>query len=311
MFEFFADGSIFLCGERTEKQGGCILGISTEQGIKALAAPNGTDTIHIEYEDSGSFDIEIGDCEPRAEEAETPAALVRGIMNCFIESGNIFGGFDAKISSSIPPKSGIFQEAAFEVLIGRIISGLFFGNTVPALNIARFGSIAENEYFGGPCGIAGQLISAAGGLVFADFSDPDMPQYTKIDFDFGKSGYTIALIENGNETQDFSDSEKEMAFVAWNMGYTALSEAEEAEFIAQFPILRQKCGEKAVMQALRFYEEKRKAEEEAEALGIGDFDEFLRIYENSGAKPKILLEENAGAFAEEMEKEGFGVLFVI
>lgn len=311
MFEFFAGGSVILCGKQTESQGGCVLGICTEQGIKALAKPNGTDIIHIEYEDFGVIEMEIGDCEPKAEEVGTPAALVRGIMNCFIESGNIFGGFDAKISSSIPPKSGISSESAFEVLIGKIISGLFFENTVPELTVAKFGKIAENDYFGRPCGIANQLISSVGGTVFADFSEPDMPEYTKIDFDFAESGYTAALAESGGETEESSDAEKEMAFVAWNMGYTFLSEAEEAEFIALFPILRQKCGEKAVKQALNFFEEKRKAEEGAKALELGNFAEFLRIYGNSESKPKIIKEEEAEAFAEEMEKQGFGVMFVL
>ena len=311
MFEFFAGGSFPLCGERTESQGGCVLGICTEQGMKAFAEPNGTDIIHIEYEDSGIIEMEIGDSEPRAEEAETPAALVRGIMNCFIESGNIFGGFNAKIVSEIPQGCKISSEAAFEVLIGKIISGLFFENTVPPMTLAKFGSIAENNYFGRPCGISNQLISAVGGLVFADFSDPDMPEYTEIDFDFGKSGHTLALVENGEMDEDSSDGEKEMAFVAWNMGYTFLSEVEEAEFIAQFPILRQKCGEKAVMQALRFYEERRKAEEEAKTLETGDFAGFCGIYESPEEKLKIVPEEKAGAFAEEMEKQGFGVMFLL
>ena len=184
MFEFFANGAIKICGNHTEHQGGCVLCSATEQGIRAFAKPNGTDTVHIESEDFGCFDIEIGDTEPKAEEAETPAALVRGIMNCFIESGNIFGGFDAKISSEIPSESVLSSFPAFEILIGKIISGLFFENSVPPLRLAQFGQTAENDYYGNPCGITEQLASAAGGTVFADFSDPEMPQYRKLDFDF-------------------------------------------------------------------------------------------------------------------------------
>jgi hypothetical protein len=88
MFEFFAGAAVIFSGSETEQQGGCVFGAESELGIRAFAKPNGTDTIHIESEDFGNFDIEIGDCEPRAEEAETFPALVRGIMNCFIESGN-------------------------------------------------------------------------------------------------------------------------------------------------------------------------------------------------------------------------------
>ena len=86
MYEFFSSGAVLLCGRHSEEQCGFVLGAETEQGIRAFAKPNGTDTVHIESEDFGNFDIEIGDSEPKAEEAETFAALVRGIMNCFIES---------------------------------------------------------------------------------------------------------------------------------------------------------------------------------------------------------------------------------
>lgn len=361
MFEFFASGRTEIGGNHTDHQGGCIFGAATEQGIRALAEPNGTDLIHIESEGFEDINIEIGDCDPRAEEAETSAALVRGIMNCFIESGNIFGGFDAKISSEIPSGSGLSSSAAYEVLIGKIISGLFFENSVPAVRLAQFGKIAENDYFGKPCGLMDQLICAVGGTVFADFSDPEMPFYRKIDYDFSKSGYTVAVIDckasHADLTDDYSSIVKDMGLVAWNMGHTLLSEGDEAEFIAQYPILRQRCGEKAALRALHYYEETRRAREEAEALEARDFDEFLRVYRESaessetklcniisknepeqklqkaifaareflgekgaarvhgggfaGTAQAVLPEEMAGEFAEEMEKLGFGVMFVL
>ena len=361
MFEFFSGGRTELGGNHTDHQGGCVLGASVEQGIHAFAKPNGTDTIHIESEGFDDINIEIGDTEPRAEEAETSAALVRGIMNCFIESGNIFGGFDAKITSDIPSGSGLSSSATYEVLIGKIISGLFFENSVPLLRIAQFGKIAENDYFGKPCGLMDQLICAVGGTVFVDFSNPDMPFYQKIDFDFSKSGYTVAVIESkaGHENliEDYSEIVRDMGIVSWNLGYTVLSEAEEAEFIAQYPILRQKCGERAVLRALHYFEETRRAREEAEALAKGDFSAFLELYRESaksseeklfnivseneperklekailaarsflgekgaarvhgggfaGTAQAIVPEEMAGEFADEMEKQGFGVMFVL
>ena len=312
MFEFFAGGAIVFCGEHTEEQGGFVFGTVSEQGIRAFSKPNGTDFIHIESEDFGNFEIEIGDCEPKAEEAENPAALVRGIMNCFIESGNIFGGFDAKIVSEIPSGSKISETAAFEILIGKIISGLFFENSVPALRLAQFGKIAEEDYFGRPCKLSERILSAVGKTALLDFSDPEMPQWQEIDFDFGKTGYTAALIAFENSEEDFFETEKNLAFIAWNMGHNVLSESDEAEFIAQFPILRQKCGEKAVNDALLYYEESRRAQEEAEALAMEDFDEFLRIYEGSGKKDPVFIPEiSAEDFVEEKEKQGYGILFVI
>ena len=361
MYEFFAPGRTELGGNHTDHQGGCVLCAGVEQGVHAFARLNGTDTVHIESEGFGKFEMEIGDAEPRPEEAFTPAALVRGIMNCFIESGNIFGGFDAKITSELPAGGGLASSAAFEVLIGKIISGLFFENSVPPLRIAQFGCTAENDYFGKPCGLMDQLACALGGTVFADFSDPEMPQYRRIDFNFSKSGYSVAIIESEADhcdlTEDYAQIVKDMGLVAWNMGHTLLSEAEEAEFYAQLPILRRRCGERAVMRAVHYFDESIRAREEAEALEKGDFAEFLRLYRESAEsseqnlknitsekEPKQLLKKaidtaravlgGEGAarvhgggfggsaqaivpngaeefFAAEMEKAGFGVMFVL
>ena len=169
MFEFFAGAAVLFSGSETEQQGGCVFGAESELGIRAFAKPNGSDFVKIESEDFGNFEIEIGDTEPKAEEAESFSALVRGIMNCFIESGNIFGGFDAKIRSEIPPESGISTEGAFGVLIGKIISGLFFENSVPALRLAEFSRAAESDFFKRPCGLAERhFIGCLGSEIFCD-----------------------------------------------------------------------------------------------------------------------------------------------
>ena len=338
MFEFFAGKPVVLSGNCADFQGGCALGFNAEQGIRAFAKPNGSDFVKIESEDFGNFEIEIGDTEPKAEEAESFSALVRGIMNGFIESGNIFGGFDAKIVSEIPLEEAF---APFEILIGKIISGLFFENSVPPTRLAQFGSAAENDYYGRPSGISKQLISALGGTVFMDFSEPEMPQFRKIAFDFEKSGFSAAIISEKNVFDPiFEETEilKDLALLSWNMGHNFLSEADEAEFIAQFPILRQKCGERAVFNALRYFSESRNAFDEAEALENGDFSEFLRIFKESGesseeksgvlsfvqnllsekgaakeSSGKVLAfvpEEKAAEFAEGTEKQGFDVVFL-
>ncbi|MBR6656758.1 MAG: hypothetical protein IKL18_01135 [Oscillospiraceae bacterium] len=339
MFEFFSGAAVLFSGNGTEQQGGCVFGAESEIGIRAFARPNGTDTVKIESEEFGSFEIEIGETEPKAEEAEKFSAIVRGVMNCFIESGNIFGGFDAKIRSEIPAESGISAAGTFSVLVGKIISGLFFEKSVPPLRLVQFGKIALENYFGKPACLSEGIISAIGGTVFMDFSEPDMPNFEKIPFDYGKTGYALALLGTGDFSEDYTEEQKNLGFVAWNMGHTFLSEADEAEFVAQFPILRQKCGERAVFRALRFYEESRRASEEFEAFLNGDFEKFLEVFRGSSEKggensevfdfaekfigekgaakefsEKVLAfvpEESAAEFAEETEKQGIGIVFLL
>ncbi|MEI3088888.1 MAG: hypothetical protein V8T01_02520 [Oscillospiraceae bacterium] len=64
----------------------------------------------------------------------------------FAQRGYKLAGFDAKVKSTVLPGSGLSSSAAFEVLIGRILNGLFADNAVSAIEIAQIGQYAENVY---------------------------------------------------------------------------------------------------------------------------------------------------------------------
>lgn len=127
-------------------------------------------------------------------------------------------GFDAKVSSTVLPGSGLSSSAAFEVLIGRILNGLFAGGEVSAIEIAQIGQYAENEYFGKPCGLMDQMASSVGGMVFIDFADPKNPIVEKVNYDFTNSGYTLCTIDSGADhadlTEEYSAIPSEMKQVA-------------------------------------------------------------------------------------------------
>ena len=53
--------------------------------------------------------------------------------------------------------AGLSSSAAFETLIGTILSGLYNNMSVSAIDIAIIGQYAENIYFGKPCGPDGML----------------------------------------------------------------------------------------------------------------------------------------------------------
>lgn len=90
----------------------------------------------------------------------------------FAQRGYKLAGFDAKVKSTVLPGSGLSSSAAFEVLISRILNGLFADNAVSAIEIAQIGQYAENDYYGKPSGLMDQMASSVGGLVFIDFADP-------------------------------------------------------------------------------------------------------------------------------------------
>lgn len=65
--------------------------------------------------------------------------------------------------------SGLSSSAAFEVLIGNILSGIYNAGSTSAVKIAQIAQYAENEYFGKPSGLMDQMASSVGGFVAIDF----------------------------------------------------------------------------------------------------------------------------------------------
>ena len=160
------------------------------------------------------------------------------------------------------PGSGLSSSAAFEVLIGRILNGLFADNAVSAIEIAQIGQYAENVYYGKPSGLMDQMASSVGGLVFIDFNDPKMPVVEKVDYDFAHSGYTLCTIDSGADHADLTDEYAampiEMKKVAKFFGKEVLREADEQEFYAKIAEIRKETGDRAVLRAIHFFNENKR-----------------------------------------------------
>lgn len=79
------------------------------------------------------------------------------------------------VTSTVLPGSGLSSSAACEVLIGTTGNHLFCQDKFDAVEIAKIGQAAENEYFGKPCGLMDQTASSVGDAVAIDFKDPANP----------------------------------------------------------------------------------------------------------------------------------------
>lgn len=81
-----------------------------------------------------------------------------------------------------------------------------------------------------------------------------------------------------------------MGAVANFFGKNVLRDVPEAEFRASISALRNKCGDRAVLRAMHFYEDDRRAVEEAAALERGDFEHFLALCNASGISSALHLQ---------------------
>lgn len=283
---FSVPGRTEIGGNHTDHQHGHVLCASVDRDILACAAPNHLNCIRVRSEGYPDIKVDIDSLTPQEGEFSTSSALVRGVAAGIAERGYPVGGFDIYMTSDVPSGSGLSSSAAFEVLVGGVINRFFCDEALDAVEIAKIGQYAENVYFGKPCGLMDQLACSVGGVISIDLEEPAMPQVRKTGFDLAAAGFALCIIDSGADHADLTDEyagiTREMGAVAAYFGKKALREVARREFQAAIPELRIKCGDRAVLRAIHFFEDDRRAVEEAAALEQGDFRRFLSLVNESG-----------------------------
>ena len=311
VYHFSAPGRTEIGGNHTDHQHGCVIAAAVDMTTTAEVTLNGTNVIRVDSEGYRPVEIDLGDLNAKESERNTTAALIRGVAAAFAQRGYKLAGFDAKVKSTVLPGSGLSSSAAFEVLIGRILNGLFADNAVSAIEIAQIGQYAENDYYGKPSGLMDQMASSVGGLVFIDFADPKKPVVERVDYDFAHSGYTLCTIDSGADHADLTDEYAampiEMKKVAKFFGKEVLREVDEAEFYAKIAEVRKKTGDRAVLRAIHFFNENRRVQMQVRALKNDNFDAFLHYVNESGMASWTLLQNVTPAGYVEKQNMAFTI----
>ena len=283
---FSAPGRTEVSGNHTDHQRGQVLAGAVNLDTVAAVRPNGTNTIRVQSKGYPLCQVCLDDLEPVAAEVNSTPALIRGVAARFVQLGCKVGGFDAYCESTVLPGSGLSSSAAFEVLIGTIVNHLFFGGKVSQPEIAQIGQYAENVFFGKPCGLMDQTASAVGGLVAIDFADKEHPDIRPVSFDFSATGHALCIIDSRADHADLTDEYAaipgELKRVSACFGKEVITEIPEDEFYAAIPMLREQCGDRAVMRAIHEYNENRRVPQQVACLEKGDFESFLHLTRESG-----------------------------
>ena len=291
---YSAPGRSEIGGNHTDHQQGRVLAAAVTLDAVAVCAKNDRNVIRIYSEGHGEERINLEKLEIVPAENGTTAALIRGIAARLYELDLRFGGFDAYVSSDVLPGSGLSSSAAYEVLVGNILNHFCCGGALDPIQIAKIGQYAENVYFGKPCGLMDQMGSSVGGAVAIDFANPSAPLVKKVEYDFTRSGHALCIVDTGSShgdlTDDYADITREMGAVAAHFNKRFLREVPEADFRAAIPSLRVRCGDRAVLRAIHYYEDDRRAVQEGEALERGDFARFLELVNASGLSSAVHLQ---------------------
>ncbi len=283
---FSAPGRTEVGGNHTDHQHGCVLAASVNLDVIAVVAKNNDNVIRIKSKGYNMDTIDINDLGVKKSEKNRAASLIRGVVARFKDLGYNIGGFDAYTTSNVLKGSGLSSSAAFEVLVGTILSYVFNDAKISAVEIAQIGQFAENVYFGKPSGLMDQMASSVGGFVAIDFNDPKNPIINKVEFDFASSNHALCIIDTGGNHADLTDEygavPSDMTGVAKHLGKDVLRDICEKDFYAKLGDIRKELSDRAALRAVHFFEDNKRAQLEAEALNNGDFDEFKRLVIESG-----------------------------
>lgn len=283
---FSAPGRTEVGGNHTDHQHGEVLAGAINKDAIAVTEKTEDGSVRLISDGSDEIVLSASELSKVPGEEGTTASLVRGVLAGLKDRGYDVGGFKTYVTSDVLIGAGLSSSAAFETLIGNIISGLYNEDKIDAVTIAIVGQYAENEYFGKPCGLMDQMACSVGSLVHIDFADPKAPVTEKVEYDFAKSGYKLCITDtkgsHADLTPDYAAIPAEMKSVAAYFGKSVLKEVSREEVMENNVAIREKCGDRALLRALHFYAENDRVKREAAALKAGDIPAFLKEVKASG-----------------------------
>lgn len=283
---FSAPGRTEICGNHTDHNNGKVFAASVDLDVIAVVEQTDDGFVTIKSEGFPEDKVDINDLNVHPEEKNTSAALIRGVLKGFKKNGHDIGGFRAYTTSTVMKGSGLSSSAAFEVLVGTILSHLYNEGQISPVKVAQISQFAENEYFGKASGLMDQMASSVGGFVAIDFKDNDIPVIESIKCDFAKYEHALCIVDAKGDHADLSDEyssiPKEMKEIASFFDCETLRSLALPDIMLNINVLREQYGDRAVLRAIHFFHENERVEKVVHALKNERFEDFLSSVRESG-----------------------------
>ncbi|MCI6254370.1 galactokinase [Eubacterium coprostanoligenes] len=290
-----APGRTEVCGNHTDHNNGKVLAASINLDAIAVVSKNDDNIIRVKSKGHKMNVVDLDDLVPNEANFGSSTTLVQGVAATIKNLGYTVAGFDACTTSDVMGGSGLSSSAAFEVLLGSILSYMFNDGKISPVEIAKVAQYSENVFFGKPCGLLDQMASSVGTFVTIDFKSTKDPVIKKIDFDFSKSGHSLCIVDtHGNHsdlTDDYAAVRAEMESVAQALGKNVLREVSYEEFFAALPELTGRVNDRAILRAIHFFNENKRVEKAVECLENNDFEGFKQVIIDSG-RSSFMLNQN-------------------
>jgi galactokinase len=288
-------GRTELAGNHTDHQGGHVLAAAVDLLVQGNVEPKKDDRVVLTSDGYGQIQVDLRYLDSHFSKPGTAEALVRGVLDYLNKEGYPLHGFEAKIRSDIPAGAGLSSSAAFSVWVGKAVQSLYRTEDVSPMTLALAARYAENVHFGKPCGLMDQCACAFGGITAMSFRK-DRPVVHRIAIDPTTLGYALYVVQTGGDhrdlTEDYAQITREMGKVAGFFGADRLCEVSPQDILISIPELRRTAGDRAVLRALHYVEEDKRAQEMARALECRDMNTYLAYMDASGRSSAELLQNS-------------------
>lgn len=281
---FTSPGRVELIGNHTDHNHGKVIVGTVDLSILALT--NKIDYQKFIYKSKG-FDemiIDLEDLDVHKEEFGKSIALIRGVLFYLKEAGYQIGGVEVMTSTNIFKGAGVSSSAAFEMLIGKIMSYYYNDDKISNLELVKIAQKAETIYFNKPCGLLDQIGVSSGGINYIDFIDEENPIIENIDYNFNQYDLilTYCLDSHSKLVSNYSQIKDDMRLVSnfFDKGY--LREVSYQDFISKKDEIIHKLGERRYYRAEHFFEENERVEKAYQFLKEKNESEFVKLINQSG-----------------------------
>ena len=283
---YSAPGRSEIAGNHTDHQHGKVLACAINKDAIGIVKKAKAEEVRIVSDGADEIVVDMADLAIQEEEKGSTIALIKGVLAGFHERGYKTGGFSAYITSDVLIGSGVSSSAAFETLIGTILSGLYNKMRISAVEIAMIGQFAENIYFGKPCGLMDQMACSIGSLAYIDFRNPEKPYVERIDFDLEKYGYSLCITDTKGSHADLTDEyaavPAEMKSVASYFNKEVLADVTLEDLLNNVVDIRQVLSDRCILRAVHFLTENKRVEVIVNTLKYGAINTFLECIKSSG-----------------------------
>lgn len=283
-----------IAGNHTDHQHGKVIAAAIDLDTVAFVRKNSNNIINLKSDGYNIKPVDLNDLEIKEQEAGTSEALIRGMAQAFKNHNLQVGGFDAYIISDVLSGSGLSSSAAFEVLVGKILSDLYNNDQVSAIDIAKYAQYSENVYFKKPSGLMDQMACSVGNFVYIDFFDKANPKVEALDFKFDNFDHKLVIVDTKGDhadlTDDYAAITREMRAVANFFGKEVLTEVDPQEFFSKIKELREKVNDRAIIRAIHLFKENKRVESQVKNIMAKDFESFKKLIKESGHSSYMYLQ---------------------